>query len=282
MEQTFHYQLKKTTVRLEDTVIRVLNEQFTVPSFNGHSLHIHQYAELFFCADEKFVIRTETDTVTAEPGNLVIVPKNTLHYADPAGSSRRLEAMGLIAEQTSAMENRPLFDRVNALLSGSGILVTRDGAPLYGLLSDLAAAEEDMDAVLCAARFLKALLQTPFTVCSASPQAEGVPFSDDLLRLDSIINSCFCEDLTAEDVAKMLYISERQLARTVQERYKTTLHRLFIKKRLEASAHLLTETSLPVDTIGLQVGFRSKTCFYRAFRESFGMTPNAYRSRPKQ
>lgn len=278
MEQTFHYQLEKTTVRLEDTVLRVLSEQFTVPSFNGCSLHVHQYAELFFCAEEGFVLRTETDAVTANPGNLVIVPKNTLHYAEPQHTPHRFQAMGLIAEQAAGDDCRPLFARISALLSGGGILRMQDGARLFGLLSDLAAAKEDTEALLCAARFLKALLQAPFTVCSSAPQTEGKPFSDELLHLDSIINSCFCEDLTAGDVAKMLYISERQLARTVQERYQTTLHRLFIKKRLEAAVHLLKESALPVDTIGLQVGFRSKTCFYRAFRESFGMTPNAYRS----
>ena len=279
MEQTFHYQLHKTTVRLEDTVIRVLSEQFTVPSYNGCSLHVHQYAELFFCPDAAFSLCTGSGTLTFSPGTLVIVPKNVPHYADSQHTPAHLTAIGLIAEQAPGCDCRPLFARVNALLSAGGLLQTSDGASVFGLLTDFSAANDDADVLCRAALFLKALLSASFTVSTAAVQTAGGPFSDYSLQLDSIINSCFCEDLTAADVAKMLYISERQLARTVQERYQTTLHKLMISKRVEAAAHLLTETVLPADTVGLQVGFRSKTCFYRAFRDVYGMTPNEYRHR---
>lgn len=48
--------------------------------------------------------------------------------------------------------------------------------------------------------------------------------------------------------------------------------------RVEAARKRLVETSLPVLTIALDVGYGSIASFNRAFKEIAGVTPTAYRT----
>ena len=75
----------------------------------------------------------------------------------------------------------------------------------------------------------------------------------------------------------MLYISPRQLARIVKKRYGASLHQMIVKKRIESAAKLLVESNLSVEEIGSVIGFNTKSCFYRAFRDEYSMTPLQYR-----
>ena len=84
-------------------------------------------------------------------------------------------------------------------------------------------------------------------------------------------------DITVGDIAARLFISPRQLARIVKQRYGTTLHETIRKKRVTVAAKLLLDGNKTVEEIGHEVGFHSKSCFYRAFYAEFQETPLGYR-----
>jgi AraC-like DNA-binding protein len=49
--------------------------------------------------------------------------------------------------------------------------------------------------------------------------------------------------------------------------------------RLESAKELITQTSLPISTIGAELGYSAKSHFSRAFRRDAGCTPGMYRAR---
>ena len=100
-----------------------------------------------------------------------------------------------------------------------------------------------------------------------------------LLYLDYFVYHKFTESVTAAEIAKQLYISERQLARIAKERYGMTFHRVIIEKRIATAANLLACGGKTVEQISLAVGFQSKCCFYREFVKKYGMTPIEYRKK---
>jgi AraC family transcriptional activator of mtrCDE len=48
--------------------------------------------------------------------------------------------------------------------------------------------------------------------------------------------------------------------------------------RMRQAAHLLTASSLPVDSVARRVGYASRSSFFRAFRSTYGSEPSVYRA----
>jgi two-component system response regulator YesN len=50
-----------------------------------------------------------------------------------------------------------------------------------------------------------------------------------------------------------------------------------MRRRIDAAKRLLLDTEWKVEAIGSEVGYRSKTAFYRSFRSVVGIAPHQYR-----
>jgi AraC-like DNA-binding protein len=83
--------------------------------------------------------------------------------------------------------------------------------------------------------------------------------------------------LSLADVARTTFASERQLQKAFAEAgtgFRATLHAV----RMERSAELLVESSLPVSAIAHRVGYRSHSQFNKAFRRHYQMAPTQLRN----
>lgn len=79
------------------------------------------------------------------------------------------------------------------------------------------------------------------------------------------------------DLAQRIFTSKRQLQRAFAEAgtsFQATLHAI----RMERSAELLVESSLPVFAIAHRVGYRSPPQFAKAFRRHYQLVPTQLRS----
>ena len=99
--------------------------------------------------------------------------------------------------------------------------------------------------------------------------------------LDYIRKHC-SEKLTLESLAKDCFYNPSYFSRLFREHYGMTVVAFINQSRLEKAMHLLTETVLSVEEISEQVGFSSKTAFYRAMKDSVGCTPSEYRKKSQQ
>ena len=54
------------------------------------------------------------------------------------------------------------------------------------------------------------------------------------------------------------------------------------RRQIECAKRLLAETHLPMNSIGYQCGFGTRTTFFRAFKRDTGTTPVAYRTTSTQ
>lgn len=78
------------------------------------------------------------------------------------------------------------------------------------------------------------------------------------------------------EIARTIFTSKRQLQRAFAEAgtsFQATLHAV----RMERSAELLVESSLPVSAIAHQVGYQSPTQFTKAFRRHYQLAPSQLR-----
>ena len=74
-------------------------------------------------------------------------------------------------------------------------------------------------------------------------------------------------------------MSARHFSRAFKSETGTTPAKFVANVRLEAVCNYLTQTNLPIKRIVSKAGYRSVDVLTRAFRDQFGITPDAYRRR---
>lgn len=85
-------------------------------------------------------------------------------------------------------------------------------------------------------------------------------------------------DLTLESLSGAFHYNPSYLSRLIRRETGRTLMQLLTDCRLEAAVHLLENTTLSVEQIAGQVGYRSADHFAVMFRRKTGLAPSAYRS----
>lgn len=85
------------------------------------------------------------------------------------------------------------------------------------------------------------------------------------------------DEITIRDIASAAFISNTECMRCFKGILHTTPVQYLKQLRLKRAEKLLTSTSLKVEEIGVQCGFREMSYFARSFRKEYGANPLAYR-----
>jgi AraC-like DNA-binding protein len=87
-------------------------------------------------------------------------------------------------------------------------------------------------------------------------------------------------DLSLSKLAELVNIPAYKLSITLNQKMDTTFYDLINSKRVEASLSLLRDNrNLTIEAITAEVGFKSKSTFYRAFKKFKGITPTDFLSK---
>lgn len=85
-------------------------------------------------------------------------------------------------------------------------------------------------------------------------------------------------DMDLPTLAERMQLTPHQLSELINTRLGKGFSRYIREYRVEAAEDLLLDKpSMPVLTVGMEVGFTSQSNFYEAFRDMTGMTPGQYR-----
>lgn len=86
--------------------------------------------------------------------------------------------------------------------------------------------------------------------------------------------------LKLEDLSHRLDISRYQFSQLINEELGQNFYELINDKRVEAAIKAMNSgahAEMTLSALGFEVGFNSKSSFYRAFKKKTGMTPAAFR-----
>lgn len=98
-----------------------------------------------------------------------------------------------------------------------------------------------------------------------------------LRQLHGLIEQMPAERVTVQALASQLAVSERTLARKVSRETGQTVAAYARRIKLNQVSERLTLTSLPLASIGAELGFSSSSNLQRMFKALTGLTPVAYR-----
>lgn len=93
------------------------------------------------------------------------------------------------------------------------------------------------------------------------------------------IESHFTEELTLDDVAGACGVSRYHMSRVFAVATGYSIIRYVRGRRLTEAARILAGGAPDILAVALDVGYNSHEAFTRAFREQFGLTPEALRAR---
>jgi transcriptional regulator GlxA family with amidase domain len=175
------------------------------------------------------------------------------------------------------------------------LAVTVDPVPLYvadgnvftsaGVTSaldlSLALVEDDHGPELArdVARMLVTYLQRPGNQAQVSMHLSAPPPTRGAVRLVCEHISAHLEaDLGLDALARIAGVGPRHLTRLFRAQLGTTPARHVRAVRVEAAAHLLTATRLPLGAIARRCGFGGVETLRQAFTGHYGLSPSAHRA----
>jgi len=169
--------------------------------------------------------------------------------------------LDLVELSNTALNRHPVFMLVNSSICWIGTSITAVLLFTHAAVKTAAAPDSDVEAnrysrLLPQENALHAKLQT---------------FIDKAGFLQS--------DLTISNMAIQLECPEHHLRKLINQRLGYTNFNAFLNHyRIEEARKRLVETSLPVLSIALDLGYGSIASFNRAFKDIVGITPTAYRT----
>lgn len=108
------------------------------------------------------------------------------------------------------------------------------------------------------------------------------PNCPQLSEVFNFIESNYHQPIGLGDVAKTVGYSPAYLTDLVRRLTGQTVYRWIAERRMAAACSLLQETDQTIDQIAKSVGYRYAVCFFRQFRQSFGMTPQVWRNAQRE
>lgn len=114
---------------------------------------------------------------------------------------------------------------------------------------------------------------------SVDPVSAGSPSQDEVILQAAmrLLRRRLSEPLTLDEVAREVGTYDKRLSAIFREHLGTTVFAWLREERIQRSRRLLAETSLSMQEIALEIGFRSACNFTTAFRERLGVPPTQYR-----
>jgi AraC family transcriptional regulator len=128
-----------------------------------------------------------------------------------------------------------------------------------------------------AAQFLALHLLRSHCQCQSDLPARGALSAAQLRRLERHVDSQLGTDITLEQLAGMVGMSQFHFARSFKKTTGQSAHRWLTARRIERAKILLQSSPLAVLEIAQEVGFQSQSHFGQIFRKWTGHSPKAWR-----
>ena len=110
--------------------------------------------------------------------------------------------------------------------------------------------------------------------------AESIEKTETMVeKIKNYIDSNIDKKLNREDVADYVFISPNYLTQLFKKETGQTIMEYLFNERLKIAKQKLSDTSLPISTIAVQVGYTNFSHFTKMFRKHVGIPPKEYRKK---
>ena len=271
---------------LEDLNIIVSGrENFTTsPSIEDNAssesmkqMHNHIFYEIFFVTDAPLIIHAENERKVFL-NKIVIVPPHFKHYAEGTINTCKPTCYRMTITQNTKSVNA---NNIVNLFNDDDFTILpfpEDLMPLLKRLSTINQTETNGKIKINA--LLHLILLEIYDLLSKNKSANE---SDNdagkysyVDKIDIYVNK-IDKVLSIKELARIMYLSEKQVTRIIKAEYGCTFTKLVNDKKMIAAAALLKNSTYPISTIISLLGFETENYFYRVFKNYYNTTPLQFR-----
>lgn len=102
-----------------------------------------------------------------------------------------------------------------------------------------------------------------------------------LTQITEFVNDNISCPITAEDISKYLFLSERQVSRLIKNCTGLSTKKFIMNAKLQKARKLLKESDIPIKQISEDLGFSSEYYFNQFFKREEGYPPGLFRKNTK-
>ena len=95
-------------------------------------------------------------------------------------------------------------------------------------------------------------------------------------QITAYIDANLAEKITLKMIAGQFSVSVSTVTRLFQQKARITFHQFLTSRRMGRARTLILQGT-PLEMVGRAIGYRDHSTFYRAFRQTFGLSPREYR-----
>ena len=245
-------------------------------------LHHHDFFEIYFLLTGDVTYLIDGKIVHVMPGDLLLIAPQQLHQV-------------CIQPEMSAYERYVLWvdpSVIRRLSSGQSDLSV--GLADWGrhlrlkpqdrsrVQSTLELLHREMDAADYGSDLLRQSLLTQLLVTVNRLATQQDPWMEESSQTDhaveqvmGYVNLHYSEPLTLDMLAEQFFVSKYHLSREFNRKMGTSIYHYIQKKRLLIAQQLMDQGKRPNEVYCL-CGFNDYTCFYRAFKAEYGISPRTY------
>lgn len=275
-------------LRFGQSVLNILYMRFAPPSrIKEISNHFHSSYELHFIPYGQGFLTTKDQCYTIKPGDFYLTGPNVYHAQkghndDPmAEYCINFEIIGQKDKGNCALKD---YELISKTLEATTFWYGEDKFNSIELFEKI--TDETHNKYIGYMDNIKNYIQQILLNCIRSyltnPYSLDQPLmksKDDHRRLitDAYLHK-FKEEVSVEELAKRLQLSERQTRRFFVSIYRMSLQEKIKEMRLDLAKELLIHTNMTIIKIAHQVGYKDPLYFSRIFKKNVGISPTFYRS----
>lgn len=256
----------------------------------GYANHYHNAMEIIVCAENQYIITTNSNSYTLKPGDILFIPPYMLHelHSEPTGARfiylididmlrcfQDYKALNpaFIEPYFCTVSLRPeIYQHVyDSLMRMADLYFSHQifwEISIYSVLLELFT-------VIGTNHYLQNTDNSMHGTTDSQPENYAL-FSN----LLNFIDTHYADNLTLEQAAEYIGFSKYHFTRLFKQHTNTTFHNYLCYKRIQAAQSLLTEDmGRPITDIAFCSGFNNLTTFNRCFSKYAGCSPTEYRNK---
>jgi len=285
---------KKNIMAANDSRQIMLRDNFEIYSKSGPprgalEMHFHDFYELMYVESGGFPLLVDNKSYMITKGDFVLINKNHLHHyqyhiPETANSSRILlwisdRFLNSLSESETDLSACFLESDVAAWHFSS-----LQRTHLISCLNELLYLETDNTCSETERHLLQRSYLTIFFVqlnrliapSGSTPVLNEAALTPMLKTLSSYIDKHLGDNLTIDELSKVVHLSKFHLIHKFKELTGMTIHDYVTSKRIIHASELIGE-GLPLGLIHERCGFSSYSSFFRNFKAIYGISPKEYR-----
>ena len=240
--------------------------------------HYHEFCKMLLLISGSGGYAIDGQRYLLQPGDIVLLGSRSIHRPELDGDAPYERIIIYISPEYLQRCSTAECDLLWIFSGEKGrVLRLQDSRKLFRLA---AALEEDLKRedfgreVLSSAGLLRLLVEIGRAMQSsgASGPSPVMPKSDRIREILNYIDSHLAEDIDAEELARVFFVSKFHMMRQFRQETGTTVHLYITQKRL-MRAQALIEGGMRATEACYRCGFRSYSSFTRACAKHFGTTP---------